>query len=211
MPMARTDARGGPQTRARIAEVAAGLFAERGFDAVTVAEVAREAGVSAVTVFKHFPRKEDLYLDRAEDAHELLRSAVRDREPGVDVLTSLRAAALRLLDDGHPLSGVDDRSIPFFQTVAASPALVARAREIAAGLQATLTEELDRDPAHAGDGTLLAALFIAGYGTVLTGTARRRLAGEPHSAVASGHRARLEQLFDVLDRGLGGEGGSGRS
>ncbi|MGH8916994.1 MAG: TetR/AcrR family transcriptional regulator, partial [Actinomycetes bacterium] len=69
--MPRTSERGGPQTRARIAEVAAGLFVERGYDAVTVAEIARQAGVSSVTVFNHFPRKEDLYLDRADDAAEI--------------------------------------------------------------------------------------------------------------------------------------------
>ena len=117
--MPRTGERGGPQTRARIAEVAARLFLDRGFDAVTVAEVARAAGVSSVTVFNHFPRKEDLYLDRAVDAVELLRGAVRDRAPGVDVLASLRDATLRLLDARHPLSGVNDRSVPFFRTVAA--------------------------------------------------------------------------------------------
>src|SRR3954468_2408159 len=127
--VARTDERGGPQTRARISEVATRLFLERGFDAVSVAEVARGAGVSSVTVFNHFPRKEDLFLDRQVDAEELLRSAVRDRAPGVDVTASLRDTTLRLLDARHPLSGVDDRSIPFFRTVAASPALVARARE----------------------------------------------------------------------------------
>src|ERR1700710_2837718 len=93
--MPRTSERGGAQTRARISEVAARLFLERGYDAVTVAEVAREAGVSSVTVFNHFPRKEDLFLDRALDADELLRSAVRGRAPGVDVLASLRAIALR--------------------------------------------------------------------------------------------------------------------
>src|SRR4051812_15470340 len=150
--MPRTDARGGPQTRARISAVATRMFLERGFDAVTVAEVAQEAGVSSVTVFKHFPRKEDLLLDRSADAVELLRSAVRDR--GGDVLTSLRAATLRLLDDRHALSGVADGSIPFFRTVAASPALVARAREIAAELQGVLADELDRDPAFDGDATL---------------------------------------------------------
>ena len=171
--MPRTGERGGPQTRARIAEVAARLFLERGFDTVTVAEVAREAGVSSVTVFNHFPRKEDLFLDRAVDAVELLRSAVRDRAPGVDVLASLRDATLRLVDARHPLSGVNDRSVPFFRTVAASPALVARAREIAADLQRTLAEELERDPTFEGDATLLAAFFIAGYATVLVETARR--------------------------------------
>lgn len=73
--MPRTRERGGPQTRARILEVANRLFFERGYEAVTVAEIAREAGVSRVTVFNHFPRKEDLFMDRAAD---LLRSTVRD-------------------------------------------------------------------------------------------------------------------------------------
>ena len=200
--MPRTGERGGPQTRARIARVAARLFLERGYDTVTVAEVARAAGVSSVTVFTHFPRKEDLFLDRAVDADELLRAAVRDRAPGVDVLASLRDASLRLFDARHPLSGVNDRSIPFFRTVAASPALVARAREIASDLQRTLAEELERDPTFEGDGTLLAAFFIAGYGTVLAETARRLIAGEPPGAMVDDHRARLERLFGALRSGV---------
>jgi AcrR family transcriptional regulator len=179
------------------------MFLEHGFDAVTVADVAREAGVSSVTVFNHFPRKEDLFLDRSVDAVELLRAAVRDRPPGVDVLMSLREATLRLVDDRHPLSGVNDRSIPFFRTVAASPALVARAREIAAELQRTLAEELERDPAFEGDATLLAAFFVAGYSTVLVETARRRIAGAPFSGVVDDHRAGLERLFDALRDGVG--------
>ena len=178
------------------------MFLERGFDAVTVAEVAREAGVSSVTVFNHFPRKEDLFLDRAVDAVELLRSAVRDRAPGVDVLASLRDVTLRLVDARHPLSGVNDRSVPFFRTVAASPALVARAREIAADLERTLAEELERDPTFEGDASLLAAFFIAGYATVLVATARRLIAGEPPSAVVDDHRARFERLFDALRGGV---------
>jgi AcrR family transcriptional regulator len=155
-----------------------------------------------VTVFNHFPRKEDLFLDRAVDAIELLRSAVRDRAPGLDVLASLRNTTVHLVDARHPLSGLDDRSVPFFRTVAASAALVARAREIASDLQRTLAEELERDPTFEGDGTLLAAFFIAGYSTVMVETARRRIAGEPPSAVANDHRARLERLFDALRSGV---------
>jgi AcrR family transcriptional regulator len=200
--MPRRGDRGGSQTRARIAEVANRLFSERGYDAVTVAEIAREAGVSSVTVFNHFPRKEDLFLDREEDAIEILRSAVRDRAPDVDVLASLRDTSVRLFDARHPLSGVDDRSAPFFRTVAGSPALIARAREIAAGLQQMLAEELDRDPAFTGDGTLLAAFFVAGYGTVMVETARRVVAGETPGAVTDDHRARLERLFDALRTGV---------
>jgi AcrR family transcriptional regulator len=178
------------------------LFLERGFENVTVAEVAREAGVSSVTVFNHFPRKEDLFLDRSIEAVELLRSAVRDRAPGVDVPASLRDTTLRLVDARHPLSGVNDRSIPFFRTIAASPALVSRARDIASDLQRTLAEELERDPAFEGDGSLFAAFFIAGYGTVMVETARRLIAGEPPSTVVDDHRARFERLFDALRSGF---------
>ncbi len=200
--MPRTGERGGPQTRARIREVANRLFLDRGYDSVTVAEVAREAGVSSVTVFNHFPRKEDLFLDRTEDAAQFLRSAVRDRASGVDVLASLHEQSVRLFDARHPLSGVDPRSAPFFRTVAESPALVARAREIAAELQRTLVEELEDDPAFRGDAPLFAALFIAGYSSVMVETARRLLAGDEPDAVLDDHRARLERLFDALRGGV---------
>ena len=201
--MPRTGERGGPQTRARIADGAARLFLERGYDAVTVAEVAREAGVSSVTVFNHFPRKEDLFLDRAVDAVEVLRTAVSDRDPSLDVLASLHDTAFRLFDDRDPLSGVNDRSVPFFRTVAGSPALIARAREIAADLQGTLADALEKDASFEGDGKLLAAFFIAGYGTVLVETASRLIAGEWPSAVVDDHRVRLERLFDALRNGVG--------
>ncbi|GAA1962946.1 helix-turn-helix domain-containing protein [Amycolatopsis minnesotensis] len=200
--MPRTSERGGPRTRARILEVANRLFVERGYEAVTVSEIAREAGVSSVTVFNHFPRKEDLFLDRATDAADLLRSAVRDRAPGVDALESLRDLSFRLLDARHPLSGLADASAPFFQTVANSPALVSHARTIAAELQQELAEELNDDPAFTGDGTLLAAFFLAGYSTVLTETARHRIAGTPTKTVLKTHRTRLNHLFTALRDGL---------
>jgi AcrR family transcriptional regulator len=196
--MPRTGERGGPQTRARILAAAHWMFLERGYDAVTVAEVAREAGVSSVTVFKHFPRKEDLFLDRTDDAVELLRSAVRDRAPDVDVVASLRAMAFGLFEERQPLSGVDERSLPFFRTVAGSPSLIARAREIAAELQRILADELERDSRYEGDATLLAAFFLAGYSAVMVQTARRVIAGDDRKAVLEDHRARLERLFDAL-------------
>jgi AcrR family transcriptional regulator len=200
--MPRTSERGGPQTRARIREVANRLFMERGYDAVTVAEVAREAGVSSVTVFNHFPRKEDLFLDRTIDAVEFLRAAVRDKATGVDVLESLRNESLRLFRERHPLSGVNPQSGPFFRTVAESPALIARAREIASELQRTLAEELVRDPDHTGDAPLFAALFLAGYSSVLVETARRVMAGAPVDEVMDDHRMRLDRLFDALRNGI---------
>lgn len=182
------------------------MFLERGYDSVTVAEVANEAGVSSVTVFNHFARKEDLFLDRVDDAVDLVRAAVRDRAEGVDVIESLRLMTARLVDERQPLSGVDERSLPFFRTVAGSPALIARAREIAAELELSLARELDHDPGFDGDGGLLAALFIAGYRAVMVSTAGRVLAGEPWAAVLDDHRDRFEQLFATLRAGFGHPG-----
>jgi AcrR family transcriptional regulator len=182
--------------------VATRLFVEQGFDAVRVADVAREAGVSSVTVFNHFPSKEDLFLDRADDAAELLRAVVRDRARGLDVLSALRDAVLGLADDRHPLSGLNELSLPFFRTVAASSALIARARALAADLRQILVEELERAPALEGDSALLAAFFFAGYETVLVETARRRLAEDPSDAVVDDHRMRVERLFGALRGGV---------
>jgi len=200
--MPRTDARGGPQTRDRISNVATRLFLERGFDAVTVAEVAREAGVSSVTVFNHFPRKEDLLLDRAGDAVDYLRSAIRDRGPGVDVLTALHDLALRLVERRDPFATVNDDAAPFFRAVAGSPALLSRAREISVDLQRGLADELYRDAAFDGDSALFAALFIAGYTTVMVENARRLIAEEPTSSVEADVRGRLDRLFSALRNGV---------
>jgi len=200
--MPRTSERGGPQTRARILEVSNRLFIERGYDLVTVAQVAKEAGVSSVTVFNHFPRKEDLFLDRADEVVELLRSTVRGRAAGITPVESLRGLAFGLADQLHSFSGLDPRAAPFFRTIAASPALIARAREIGAGFQRALTDELRRDASFEGDSILLGALFLAGYSAVLVETARQQMAGEASVELVADHRLRLEKLFDALENGF---------
>ncbi|MFH9941206.1 TetR/AcrR family transcriptional regulator [Streptomyces murinus] len=189
-------------TRRRISDIATELFGERGFDAVTVAEVARAADVSAMTVFNYFPRKEDLFLDRIPEAADLLAMAVRERAPGEPPLAALRRLALRLADERHPLSAVGESYVPFWRIVIGSPALRARAREGVEEVETALAAAL----ADAGtpDPDLLAALVVAAYRTVFVTTARRHLAGEPVARVAEDHRARLEAAFTALERtGLG--------
>ncbi|MFD7549442.1 TetR/AcrR family transcriptional regulator [Streptomyces sp. NPDC059816] len=70
------------RTRQHISDVATGLFLERGFDAVTIAEIAHAADVSVNTVYNYFPAKEDLFLDRAPDLADRLAGWVRGRLPG---------------------------------------------------------------------------------------------------------------------------------
>jgi AcrR family transcriptional regulator len=78
------------QMRHQLADVAARLFAEHGYDAVSVSDVARTAGVSDQTVFNYFPTKPELVLDRADEIRELYRETVRDRPAGVTPADALR-------------------------------------------------------------------------------------------------------------------------
>src|SRR5919112_5461264 len=70
------------QTRELIAETARRLFSERGFERVSVAEIAREADVSEKTVFNYFPTKEDLVYWRLETFEEELLETIRSRTVG---------------------------------------------------------------------------------------------------------------------------------
>ena len=66
-------------TRRTISDAATHLFIARGFDHVTVDEIAAAADVGRMTVFNHFPRKEDMFFDRDEEGREILREALRQR------------------------------------------------------------------------------------------------------------------------------------
>src|SRR5215216_7964720 len=74
------------ETRRAIAEAAKRLFLERGFDKVSVAEVARAADISEQTVFNYFPTKEDLVFERMDTFEHELLAAVRDRPEGEPAL-----------------------------------------------------------------------------------------------------------------------------
>src|SRR5215210_3457372 len=119
------------RTRQLIADTARGLFLERGFDAVTVAEVAREAEVSEKTVFNYFPTKEDLFYSRLEAFEEELLAAVREREPGESVVAAFQRFLLRprgLFD----LAGDEatERLRAVTRVITGSPALLARERQV---------------------------------------------------------------------------------
>ncbi|GAA1296125.1 TetR/AcrR family transcriptional regulator [Streptomyces javensis] len=194
--------RGGAQTRARIASVATQLFLERGFDDVTINEVAAAAGVSKVTVFAHFDRKEDLLFDRFPEALDAARAVLRERADDTDPVEAMRRAALALAEERHVLSGLGEGVEPFLRTVMASPALIARLRLFASEAEETLAAELDADTRFSGDSTLTAALLVAAYRTVAVDTVKRRLAGEDIDEVGAAHQRRLALAFDALSGGL---------
>ncbi|WP_375389273.1 TetR family transcriptional regulator [uncultured Amnibacterium sp.] len=84
--------------RARIAEVAVDLFSERGFDAVTIEQIAAGVGISARSFHRYFPAKEDAVLTDPEAWGLLVRDTVAARPADEDVWTSLRLAYEALLE-----------------------------------------------------------------------------------------------------------------
>ncbi|MEV0719898.1 TetR/AcrR family transcriptional regulator [Asanoa sp. NPDC050611] len=114
------------RTRQAIANAARDLFLERGFDAVTVKDVAEAADVSMSGLFKHFPTKESLVFDENEDVREGLVSAIRDRP---ETTPDLRALREWLLNRARRQSG-DPDAAAFLALVAATPALNDYARRM---------------------------------------------------------------------------------
>src|ERR1041385_6265123 len=86
------------RTRRHIADTAAGLFAEHGYENVTVSDVAREAEVAEQTVYNYFPTKERLVTDRDEQIHDRMCDLVRSRPPGVTPAAATRVFVLRSVD-----------------------------------------------------------------------------------------------------------------
>lgn len=119
------------QTRTALADAALGLFVEHGFDGVTVADVARATGVSVNTVFNYFPVKEDLFFDRQEEVEAELADLVRDRPAGIGAAEALRDGLLAAMARRDATLGLNPAAWEFWNVVAASPALLGRAREIA--------------------------------------------------------------------------------
>ncbi|WP_213770286.1 TetR/AcrR family transcriptional regulator [Bradyrhizobium sp. dw_78] len=151
-------------TRQGISDAATRLFIERGFDHVTVDEIAAAADVGRMTVFNHFPRKEDMFFDRDEEGREMLREALRQRDPDVAPIETYRLLAHRLIAGRSPAVEFSARSQGFIETIAASETLKARARairdELTQVVAVALSECVGREPADP-DAYLAAGLLLA--------------------------------------------------
>ncbi|MBF8191144.1 TetR family transcriptional regulator [Nonomuraea sp. K274] len=194
------------ETRERIADIAMGLFMAKGFDNVTVAEVARAADVSVNTVFNYFGTKEDLFADRQDVAVDLPLRVLRERGPGESVVSAFRRDYLDAVDTRHWRHGLNLGGDVFARIVSASPALVARMREIHEEREQALWRALaDETEADADDLTpRLVAAHLLHTARILTDYAvSRMLAGEEWERIAPDLRTRAERAFDLLETGIG--------
>jgi AcrR family transcriptional regulator len=176
-------------TRKALADAALALFLERGFDQVTVAEVAEAADVSIATLFKYFPSKEALLFDRDTDREAELVAAVRDRAPEVSIIDALQSFLVSRID-----AGSDGRNI---ENLRRFRALVVETPSLSAYLSRTWARHTDA----------LAAVIAAELGLASTPPVVRALASFVVQAPVAARgvdvdpREQLEACFTLLRTG----------
>jgi AcrR family transcriptional regulator len=198
------------RTRELITETAWALFADRGFDAVTVTDVAAAAEVSPATVFNYFQTKEDLVYGRLEAFEDELLAAIRDRPAGESILTAFSRFVLRprgLLAEPDPESAA--RLVTISRVISESPALLARERQIYARYTNSLAEVIAGETgAGPGDAEpwVVANALIGVHRALVDSVRRRVLAGRRSPRLAREVRAEGERALALLECGLGAYG-----
>jgi AcrR family transcriptional regulator len=194
------------QTRKLIADTARGLFVTRGFERVTVAEIARAANVSEATVFNYFPTKEDLVYYRMEIFETEMLAAIRERPAGESILG---AFGRFILEPRGLLAAEDEGAVEILasitRVIAESPALLARERQILDRYARTLAwivaDETGRSPDDV-EPYVIANALIGAHRALLDFTRGRILAGARNPRLAREVRAQGKRALAVLEQGL---------
>jgi AcrR family transcriptional regulator len=196
------------QTRELIAESARRLFAERGFERVSVAEIARTADVSEKTVFNYFPTKEDLVYWRLESFERELLDTLRDRAVGESLLEAFGRFVRKprgML--GRYDAATQERLAGLTRMIASSPSLLAREQQIFAGYTRSLAVLIAAETGASADAVepWVAANAMMGVHRRLVDFARERIvAGTDHALLSGEVLEQAEQALGLLERGLGG-------
>lgn len=189
------------QTYQAISDAAIALFLERGFDEVSVAEVAAAADVSKPTLFRYFPAKEDLALHRFADHEDEAARVVSARPPGISPLDALHHHFLEGLERRDPVTGLSDHEgvLAYLRLLYGTPSLVARMYAYQGRSEEALAAALG-----GGLGARLAAGQIVAVQRILAEENWRRIAaGESAAEVRPDAEAAARLAFDQLRTGLG--------
>ncbi|MFD6533783.1 TetR/AcrR family transcriptional regulator [Streptomyces sp. NPDC060184] len=195
------------RTRETISEVAIALFLEHGFDQVSVADVAAAAEVSKPTLFRYFPTKEDLVVQRFADHQDEAAEVVRNRPAGVGPLDALHRHFVEGLEAGDPVTGLSDHEavLSFHRLLYSTPGLVARSaqylaraeEELARALAETLGEESREVTPR-----LLAGQLVATQRILAMTNWQRIVDGRSAQDVRPEALADADHAFSLLSRGL---------
>jgi AcrR family transcriptional regulator len=131
------------EVRERLADAAFRLFSDRGFDSVTVAEVAAAAETSVQTVFNYFPTKEDLLLNGRRIHEGMFLAAIAERPKGMPVI---EAARRRVLAAAEEFSRFDPQRAAQFRTIVLNtPSILMRIRTLSAATEAEIARIIAED------------------------------------------------------------------
>jgi AcrR family transcriptional regulator len=192
------------RTRELIADTALELFLERGFDAVTIADVARHADVDVKTIYNYFPSKPDLVYHRLEGFGDALLDAVRGRQAGESVLAAFGRfvfASQGLLADERG----SERLRAQIEMILASPTLVAHEEQVYARFTASLATVLAEETAARKADVLPSVVAYALIGVHRSLVAYVRdgtRAGIPNATLARRVRAEGKKALAALEAGL---------
>jgi AcrR family transcriptional regulator len=186
-------------TRQEIADRAMELFAQRGFDHVTVAEVAAAANVSEKTVYNYFPTKEDLFFDEVPAREAALVAAITGRRKRESILQALRqlqaAECPRLCSPGFAT---------FARIIEESTALKAKELEVMSRFVQVLTDALQSELAlDERDARLAAGLLVSVHRQLFRAARKQALAGKCGPSATRRLRADLDRAYHLLEHGLG--------
>lgn len=195
------------RTRQTIVEVATGLFLARGFDQVSVADIAARSHVSKMTVFNYFDTKEDILLSQLADHIDEAANVVRGRPAGVSPLTALRRHFIAGLREHDPATGLcnEPEVIEFRALIVNTRSLLTRLIEQAAQAEESLTAALRELPgADQLTAKVVAAQLIGAQRALVTSNFERIRAGGDLVEMTVAAVADAERAYGLLADGLAG-------
>ena len=197
------------RTHRTISETAIALFLQRGYDQVSITEIAAAAEVSRRTLFAYFPSKDDLVLHRIADHQDEAARVVRERAPGQAPLDALHRHLRSALARRDPITGLCDNPevVAFHQLIINTPALASALSRYQARSEKALAAAL-RDATPANDpqpeqlARLAAAQIIAIHNTLGRANQERIAAGATADTIAPDALAEADRAHQLLRSGL---------
>ena len=196
------------RTYGAISDAAIALFLDKGFDAVSVTDIAEAAEVSKPTLFRYFAAKEDMALHRFADHEDEAARVVRARPAATAPLTSLEEHFLAGLDARDPVTGLCDHPdvLAFHRLLYGTPSLVARMDLYKTRSEAHLAGALEEAAPDTEHGALTARLaagqILVAQRVLATDNWRRISGGASADDVHTTARAEARHAFGLLRSGL---------
>jgi AcrR family transcriptional regulator len=193
------------ETRQAISGVATQMFIARGFDAVTISQVAEAAGVAKMTVTNYFARKEDLVFDRAQAIVRSLAEVIATRQDGESMLAAIRRDYAERVARADVTLGLS--SPAFARMINGSPVLAGRSREMLDQAELALGDTIATETGVADvQQRVVAGLLASVHRALYVEASRRSLAGERHEDICEVLAAAATRAFDLLEPALGSYG-----